>query len=348
MRPNCTPHIPLPYADPITSILTVATGLPSGLVDSLTWLAERILPFTNGDFRPSQPPMLLEKLTDQLLVVASDAVAAVAAAASPPLSGKAKLRLLAWVLADARGAGQPLDRALAETVGKRLEKQAQKVRDILAAASAHASQARDAAHKAAAQDASLVAALASELAAIDTTERNAYASARDEVYIGFHELGSGSTAASPSLTVSVEAPPQLPGWVSQEPEEGPARDELLKRALARIIDQEVMIDQLREANEWQESSMRRERLRMQQQLWEQERVQMTLNNELWDADRKLSAAEDRLEEMDEECVRDRFAELERDLARSRAGNDVLRKRVLEEVALVRELEAEIARLKGEA
>ena len=141
--------------------------------------------------------------------------------------------------------------------------------------------------------------------------------------------------------------PQLPGWVSEEPEEGPAKDELLKRPLARIIDQEVVIDQLREANEWQERSMRQERLHMQQRLWEQERVQATLHNELWDADQKLSAAEDRLEEMEEECARDRIAELQRDLARSRMGNDALRMRVQEEVAHVRELEAEIERLKGD-
>ena len=347
MRPICTPPIPLPYADHHTLDVTVDTGLPSSLVDSLTKLAERIRPFSTGDFAPSPPPALLEKLTDQLLVVASDAVSAVAAAATPPLTGKATLRLLAWVVADARGAATPLEKALADTVGKRLEKQAQKVRETLAAASVHAARAREAAREAASQDSSLVAALPSELAAIDVAEQEAYASARNEVYVGFHELGSSSTAASASLSVSVEAPLELPVWVSEEPEEGAAKDEQLKRALSGIIDQEFLIDQLRMTNEWQESRMRKERLRMQQQLWEQERVQMALHNELWDADRKLSAAEDRLEEIDEECWRDRVAEVEADLARLRMGNDALRKRVLEEVAQVRELEAELARLKGE-
>ena len=113
----------------------------------------------------------------------------------------------------------PLDKALADTVGKRLEKQAQKVRDTLATASAHAVQAREAAHDSAAQDASLVGALPSELAAIADAEREAYASARNEVYIGCHELGSTSAVAPVSLSVSVRAPPQLPGWVSEEPEE---------------------------------------------------------------------------------------------------------------------------------
>ena len=151
--------MPLPCADHHTSIPVVATGLPSGLVDSLTELAERIRPFANGGFEPSSPPALVDKLTDQLLVVFSDAVASVAAAASPPLSGKATLRLLAWVVADARGAATPLEKALAETVGKRLEKQAQKVRETLAAASADAAQAREDACAAAAEDAELAAAL---------------------------------------------------------------------------------------------------------------------------------------------------------------------------------------------
>ena len=221
------------------------------------------------------------------------------------------------------------------------------MRETLAAASKHAAQAREAATEAAAQDASLKAALPSELTAIDATEREAYASARTEVYIGFHELGSGPMVSSASFSVSVEAPPQLPEWILEEPEEGPARDELLKRALSRIIDQESVIDQLRMTNEWQERSMREERLRMQQRLWEQERVQMALRNELWDADLTLSAAEGRLEEMDEVGARGRVAELEADLARSRMGNDALRKRVLDEAARVRELEAELASLKGE-
>mmetsp|Transcript_61429 Transcript_61429/g.121534 ORF Transcript_61429/g.121534 Transcript_61429/m.121534 type:complete len:123 (+) Transcript_61429:1102-1470(+) len=59
--------------------------------------------------------------------------------------------LLAWVVADARGAARPMDKALADSVGKRLEKQAQKVREKLADASVHASQAREDAKAAAVQ-----------------------------------------------------------------------------------------------------------------------------------------------------------------------------------------------------
>ena len=144
-------------------------------------------------------------------------------------------RLFAWVAADARGAATPLDKVLAATVGKRLEKQAQKVRETLTSASARAAEARKAAREAAVQDTTLVAALPAELALIDEAEHKAYASARNEIYVGFHELGSGSTAASGSLSVSVEAPPQLPGWVSRVPEDVPRKDELLKRALDRIL-----------------------------------------------------------------------------------------------------------------
>ena len=82
--------------------------------------ARRILASEEGNFTPSPPPALLDSITDELLVVASDTVAAVATQAPTKPSGKAKLRLLAWLVADARGADTPLEKALAETVGKRL------------------------------------------------------------------------------------------------------------------------------------------------------------------------------------------------------------------------------------
>ena len=68
-------------------------------------------------------------------------------------------------------------------------------------------------------------------------------------------------ASSSALSVCVKGAP-LPYWVPIEPEDGPAKDEVLKRALDRILNQEVMIDQLREVNELQEQVMQRERLRM--------------------------------------------------------------------------------------
>ena len=59
-----------------------------------------------GSFTPAPPPALLDKITDMLLVVASDAVSAVGAE-EPALSGNATFRLLAWTVADARGANLP-------------------------------------------------------------------------------------------------------------------------------------------------------------------------------------------------------------------------------------------------
>ena len=68
----------------------------------------------------------------------------------PKLTGKAQQRLLAWVVADAMSADAPIDRALAETVGKRLEKQAAKVSGLLEGAACAAEQERvDARHAAA-------------------------------------------------------------------------------------------------------------------------------------------------------------------------------------------------------
>ena len=171
--------MPLQHANRGASDIAVATGLPADLIKALRSRAERLRPFAGGRFEPSQPPALLDKLTDQLLVVASDVVTSVAAEASPALTGKATLRLLAWVVADARGATTPLDKALAETVGKRLDKQAQKVRETLAAASAEAAGARKAAHTAAAQDADLAPTLASVSLPPSTPSSRRHISARE-------------------------------------------------------------------------------------------------------------------------------------------------------------------------
>ena len=72
---------------------------------ALEALARRILPFPNGNFSPSPPPALLDAITDELLVVTADVVAAVAAEVAPRPSGKALLRLLAWVVAACVGGG---------------------------------------------------------------------------------------------------------------------------------------------------------------------------------------------------------------------------------------------------
>ena len=81
-------------------------------------LAERIMTFPDGNFEPSPPPQLLSKLTDEDLVLAADAVEAVAAKQQARPTGRALFRLLAWTVADARGAATLPDKAVAETGGK--------------------------------------------------------------------------------------------------------------------------------------------------------------------------------------------------------------------------------------
>jgi hypothetical protein len=155
---------------------------------ALEKLARRFLPFPNGNFSPSPPPALLDKITDELLVVASDAVATVAAEVQPRPSGKSLLRLLAWVVADVRGSSSVLDKLLAETVGKRLDRQAQKVRSTLARAALVAELARSDVSTVLAGGALTASHGADRRAEIDRVEKQAYEHARREVYIGFHEL----------------------------------------------------------------------------------------------------------------------------------------------------------------
>ena len=106
------------------------------------------------------------------------------------ISGKAQTRLLAWVVSDARGAQARMDKALAETVGKRLQRQAQKVLDDTALAAATAQQACAAAELAAAADTSLRPALPALLAEIKDEKQRVLRKPQEEVYVGFHELES--------------------------------------------------------------------------------------------------------------------------------------------------------------
>jgi len=179
----------------------------------LETLARRFLPFPNGNFSPSPPPVLLDKITDELLVVASDAVATVAAEQPRPPSGKSLLRLLAWIVADARGASTVLDKLLAETVGKRLDRQAQKVRTTLARATKVAEFARSDLLTVLA-DSALASDGADRRAEIDAAEKQAYEHARDEVYIGFHELEA--------LLPGYVAPSRYPELVRIHEPAGPA------------------------------------------------------------------------------------------------------------------------------
>ena len=170
--------------------------------------AERILacPAGEGAFTPTPPPALLTFITDEVLVMAADAVAAAAAKAQPQPSGKAQLRLLACVVADAHGADIPLQKPLAETVGKRLDRQARSVRATTEAAVQHAKNARAAVSDGADWDGGPgeVRALRAALAKIDEEAAAALARSREEIYVGFHELESlvpGGSGYLPAETV---------------------------------------------------------------------------------------------------------------------------------------------------
>ena len=82
------------------------------VAEALKKLAQRIRKFAEGIFPPSPPPALLDRITDELLVLSSDVVAGVARAGQA-ISANAALRLLAWTVADARGATVALDGPLA-------------------------------------------------------------------------------------------------------------------------------------------------------------------------------------------------------------------------------------------
>ena len=64
--------------------------------------ARRILPASNGPVEASND-LVAEHLTDWLIVLASDAVKAAVAESAQQVSGKAELRLMAWLLCDACG-----------------------------------------------------------------------------------------------------------------------------------------------------------------------------------------------------------------------------------------------------
>jgi len=77
-----------------------------GVVDALQGRARLWLACPEGLFPARDGPAVLDKITDELLVVASDVATSAAASADESVSGKARLRMLAWLVADARGAAE--------------------------------------------------------------------------------------------------------------------------------------------------------------------------------------------------------------------------------------------------
>ena len=204
--------------------LTVSTSIRCGAVirnygvwTAIKHLARRVRTFPEGTHPPSPLPHLLDKLTDEMLLVAKDAVAAVAAEGKA-LSGKQQYRLLAWTVADARGAELALDKPLAETVGKRLERQANRVRAALAEAAAIAEAARAHAQSSIADP----TALAAELEKIDDAEADVREYHEYEVYIGFTELDTllqPPPSESPAVDVSTAGEPVSGVQVSTQTEQ---------------------------------------------------------------------------------------------------------------------------------
>ena len=140
-------------------------------------LAQRIRRFPEGEYPPLPHPQLLNQLTDELLVAASDGVKSVAAEA-PSISGNSALRLLAWTIADARSATTVLEKPLALTVGKRLDRQAGSVRAQLAGIRERAEEQRSRLRATVRGDA-----LAQELAHAGAAEARELSAMHDEVYV---------------------------------------------------------------------------------------------------------------------------------------------------------------------
>ena len=234
----------------------IASGSREGRLEvqsALEQLARRIVLVPEGSFAPSPPPALLDSLTDELLVVASDTINAVVTEVQPLPSGKAQLRLLAWLVADARGASMLLDKAEAALAGKRLDYQAQRVRDSLAHATETAKVER-AALAAQAQAGELdLDEIKQARAQIDREERRVYDFHRDEVYIGFHELeallprADAVAVAQPRFTEVMEQERRLQAQAQHRPLPSMPPD------LAAVLDTDVCAElqsRFASANAW--------------------------------------------------------------------------------------------------
>ena len=175
----------------------ICPGAPKRQKDeahALQQLARRIRTFPEGKYAPSPPPNVLGKLTDALIVTASDIVISVAQE-EPALSGNSTFRLLAWTVADARGAQTAIEKPLALTVGKRVQVQATRMRNdaapyckpIIERASREREKLRDGPMTSgdgeAALEAALAATRAKELSELQQAKET-------EIYTGFDELES--------------------------------------------------------------------------------------------------------------------------------------------------------------
>ena len=130
-------------------------------------------------------------------------------------SGKARHRLLAWVVGDLIGKRLDGDKTVAETVGKRLERQAGRVRASIATVADSAESKRTEARAAAAlaQDETQ---LADALKIIDADERVRINKLNHEIYINLHEYTVTAVAATETTELRLVVGPEEP---ESEPEE---------------------------------------------------------------------------------------------------------------------------------
>ena len=179
----------------------------SGVRELIQARAQRILAHPDGNFEASDGPPVVKAYTDELNIVAVDVVTGVCAEAQS--SGKARHRLLAWVVGDLIGKRLGGDKAVAETVGKRLERQAGRVRASIAAAADSAECGRVAARAAAAlaQDETQMAAA---LKAIDVDERVRIDVLNHEIYVNLHEYTVTAVAAAETTEVRLVIGPEEP------------------------------------------------------------------------------------------------------------------------------------------
>ena len=208
--------------------------------DGLRARTTRILRHHDGKFDAS-PFKLLDAITDGNLVVASDTVEAIVQelpAQEERPSGHAQLRLLAWVLADARGAA-PLEPDVAEKAGKRLQKQAERVRGALVNVAAAAAAAREEARAVATDGAA-----ETQVAAINEDEVRALTALRAEVYVGFHEAVELPALVAPEPPAHFRA-----RWDGCASIDEPATQALVLRALERNLDLEVESGIMRQERE---------------------------------------------------------------------------------------------------
>ena len=187
---------------------TDGSKLPSSATGDLQQRAERIRLTPDGDHAPSAQRLGPKAVTHELLMLCQDVVKGL----SPKLSGKGQKRLLAWLLADAMSVGRPMEKALADTVGTRFDRQADRVRSEMEAVAGKAAQQRADAENAVAlagltadpKNERLLAELAAKRSAIIAGEEEQLDKLRREVYVNVGELNLEAqaepvTPAAPSL-----------------------------------------------------------------------------------------------------------------------------------------------------